>query len=482
MKTKLYKILKQLSSYQLNRFRKYLESPYLNSNAQLLYWFNNIIQFISKNKSEKIPTKEDLWRQTFPSKNYNDVKFRKLNSDVLMHLGDFLAMERYRKDDLSMQNYLAESIVEDELEEFRSTVIKQGTLSIKRNRNRSAYFYLKKFLFEKNRFNLTSDFELKKGSKYHVLETNLSSADKQLDIFYIAEKLKHYCELHYLQRILNYQDPIEIDNRILKEAETYIVENIIPVAVYYYIFQTYENPENQENYLKLKDYVLNHLHHFPPFEAREIFRSTLNYCILQINRGNLEYQKEMHEMYLKGVQEGILTIQNVFPLTTFRNIILNSLRLGHYKWTEQFIKEYSIYLLEEHRENAVTFNLARTHWYKKEYNKVIQLLQFVEYEDVFYNLNAKILLAVSYYELDEIEVLASHLDSFYAYIKRNKSINARRKKSFITTINYYKRLMRLLPRDTEKIKKLKAEVSQNKGIVNQSWLLEKISELGGKKI
>lgn len=85
----------------------------------------------------------------------------------------------------------------------------------------------------------------------------------------------------------------------------------------------------------------------------------------------------------------------------FRNIVTVGLRLGEMAWTEAFIHEYQRFLPEAQRENIVSFNLSQVYFYKRDYDKVIETLRHVEYEDVITNLNAKTLLLTTSDERDQ---------------------------------------------------------------------------------
>ena len=64
--------------------------------------------------------------------------------------------------------------------------------------------------------------------------------------------------------------------------------------------------------------------------------------------------------------------------------------------------------------------MARVYFFKKEYDKVLELLQQVEYDDVFYLLDAKVALIKTFYELEEIDSLVALLDSFKMLLRRKK--------------------------------------------------------------
>ena len=134
-------------------------------------------------------------------------------------------------------------------------------------------------------------------------------------------------------------------------------------------------------------------------------------------------------------------------------------------------------LKEEQRENAKTFNLARIAFYKKEFNQVIQLLQLVEYDDVFYNLVSRTFLLASYYELEEYDSLEALINSTNVYLRRDKGISESSKRNYLNQNRFLKRIMNVNQNDKSAIEKLKRQLSDTKGVASKPWLVEKINEL-----
>ncbi|MEZ5049088.1 MAG: hypothetical protein R2766_05505 [Saprospiraceae bacterium] len=104
-----------------------------------------------------------------------------------------------------------------------------------------------------------------------------------------------------------------------------------------------------------------------------------------------------------------------------RKFNCNSSKVKWVKWTENFINDYSQYNeIPIYRDNAIYFNTARLKFYQRKYGEVVENLQKVTYEDIWYNLN-RTLLTASYYELEEFDVLDSHLTSFKTFLNREKN-------------------------------------------------------------
>ena len=143
---------------------------------------------------------------------------------------------------------------------------------------------------------------------------------------------------------------------------------------------------------------------------------------------------------------------------------------------EKYINS-NINLLEESKqENALNFNLARLHFYKKEFDTVLTFLNRVNYDDIWYNINSKILLLATYYELNEIEPLFSSIDSYTAFLRREKSLDNTRKQRHLNFTTNLKKIINFQDQRL-KLSKVKESIIDSKTIVNKEWLLEKIDAL-----
>lgn len=151
--------------------------------------------------------------------------------------------------------------------------------------------------------------------------------------------------------------------------------------------------------------------------------------------------------------------------------------MNEFQWIENFINENKQKLSEAERENAYTYYLAKFYFYKRDYSKVLQLLQDVEYSDVFYSLDSKSMLLKTYYELNEMDSLDSMLDSFKIYLLRNKSLSEHHVKTCKNLLRITHKLSRLISSDKKKIALLETEIEQTKPLADVGWLREKVLEL-----
>ncbi len=468
--------LSSLSIYELNSFLKFVQSPYFNVNQYIAHFASIIIEAIKGNNLVEIAA-QDIWKKVYKSEPYNNQKFLKLNSDLTKLLEIYLAQKEMESSESLMTNLKLEGAKKRNLENLYSGIISEAERLNKSEYNQSAEYYLTKYQIEKNLFSLKTENE-KKNEKFEITSAlNIKAITDNLDNFYIADKLRQYCTLLSWKKM--YKIEIELDNMdyIIQMANQPPFNTVPPISIYYKMLLTYQDERNLANYHELRQLTKTFIHIFPIEEQREIYSTILGYCINKINKNQSEFFRETFEVYKDGITENILLVDQSISVTTFRNIAIAALRVEEFSWTENFIHEYSKFVDEKYRDNAVQFSLARLEFYRKNYHKVLTHLNSVNYEDIWYNLNAKTIYLHSYYELDEFDALESLLQSFKMYIRREKSLSTDRKTHYLHLIKFTSALMKINHRDQPKLMKLKSEIETTQGVVSKPWLIEKVDQL-----
>ncbi len=472
--TKLYNILEYFDKYEHNRLYKYLNSPYFNKHEAII----NLYELLRKNLFSKLPKpldKEKLWKKIYKDQPYDDVKFRKLVSDLLKLVEGFLAQEVYQENPLHQATYLLEAVKRKKMEKLYNTAITAANrLSTKQNfRTASYYFY--RYQIEKSFYDLKQGISFKRDER-----GNLEEIINNLDWFYLAEKLKYYCDIQSQKTVVSHEYKLLFIDEIIEHLKKFhnAYEGIPLISLYYHIYLTQVETENEDHYFTLKSLIEQHIEELPKEDANYIYNYALNYSIRKVNQGKRKFLREYYDTFQQSLDnELIFETGGVLSPWHFRNSIFSALRLEEYDWVENFINQYGEKLPEGMRENAISFNLSMLYFYQKKYDKVIELLREVEYDDYSYNLVSKSMLIATYYEIDEYDPLDSLLESFRAYLNRHKNLPQSRRDLYMNLIKFTKKLSRIRPGDKEELKKLKAEIDNTKGIASEKWLREKIAEL-----
>jgi len=468
---KVFSILQKFDKYEQNRLRKFVQSPYFNRNKRLEKLLELLLQDLGVEDPVISLDREKIWTKIGHKNKYDDVKLRKDFSDLLRLTEKFIAQEQYEKNGLYEAEFLLAGIHNKKIKKLEVGTTKMANRLLKRFPLKSSELYFHRFALEKQVFLLNQEIQANSEKK------NIEAVSKNLDIFYISEKLRYYCYILGSKRIAVHDYDLKMIDEVIRQVENSDYKNIPVIAIYYQNYLTLSNGENEAHYFKLKTLLDKNALDFPKVEAFNLYSSTLNYCVRKINSGNGNFLQEYLEVIIDFLEKEIIFLDNYLDPKVFNNIIITALRLEKYNWVEKFIINYQAKLSLEFRENSVTFNIAILRWYQKKYDEVISLLREVEYESLYYNLRSKTTLLLTYYEVDEIEPLFSLLESFRTFLNRHKEIPPHSRQNYLNLIRFTKKLTRIIPRDKKSIEKLRKEITETKSLANKDWLLEKIAEL-----
>lgn len=470
--SKLFAILMHFDKYEQNRCRKYIQSPYFNRSEELLTLYEAFLKAINSSKKNGGLDKTYLWSLLQPDKPYDDVRFRKYCSDLLKLVEGYLSQQIYEKNPVEQATYFMQAVESKKLEKLSSTAVRTAKRLSKKSKYRSADFYLKQYQIEQTLYDLT-EFETKRSHR-----TNIEQIALNLDVFYLAEKLRILCAAITQKSFVKIDYDFLFVQEIIKTLNEDDFDAYPPIALYHQIYLTLTEAENENHYHTLRNLLTKYGSLFPPREAKDVlYMAAQNYCIRKINQGNRQFTQELFNLYKDILSKDILVEEGELSPWYFKNIVNIALRVGEYDWAENFINQYSSMLPELLRENSLTYNLAQVFFFRKEYDKVLEQLRNVEYDDVAYNLGSKAMLLATYYETDEMEPLYSLFESFRAYLNRHKDIPVNRRKNYGNLIRFTRKLTRIMPGDQSAVDKFKKELKETKNVASLNWLKEKLAEL-----
>ena len=471
--SKLYSILEQFDKYEQNWCRKFLLSPYFNKDEVIVAIFDLLIEDLNNGKNKRLD-KEYIWQLVLPGTEYDDVRFRKYVSDLIKLIEDFLCQQLYEQDSLLRAGHLIQAVTEKKVEKLYNSSVRNARKTSQEFPYRSASYYYYNYVIENNYYRLV-DFETKRD-----LKSNFEDISNYLDYFYLAEKLRILCGILSRQTVTARDYNVLVsENEIIQLVRNNLDKyaEIPAISIYYQIYLTLSEPEEESHYFGLKEALNKYNRHFPQEVSLELYTLAQNYCTIKLNQGNQKFGRELFDLYVEMIDKKLLIVEDELSPWHFRNIITLALRLGEHAWAEHFINTNKHYLPDNMRDNAVSFNLALIYFYQKKYDKVKVLLQEVEFDDLTYNLGSKSMLLATFYETEETEPLFSLIESFRTYLNRHKDISSARRQNYANLIKFIKKLTKIMPGDKKSINKFKEELAANKNVASYSWLMEKIAEM-----
>lgn len=470
---KIIEAINTISAGERESLIKYLKSPYFN--------ISNIYEnlFIELERSITSPvTNKEIFQKITNQKEYDSNKFRKLCHELIEIILKFKRIEKFSKEVEDDPNIDLKIVKENNFKSHYNVKLKQGNAYFNASRIKNSDFYLKKYNFDKERFDLNTEYDkqvlLEKSPEefFGLMEKALTN----IDTFYLIERLRitnTYFQFYKLLKKENFPD-------YHKKIADYIISNLIHppqplIELYKNTYSLLTNETYHLDIVKINGLLSRSMEQSDKKELSDLFVHYTNYSIRQVLKGNTDYFPILFELYKTGMKMGILPINNP---TEYRNIAAAACQIKEFDWALEFVEKYKIELPIDQQESAYSFTKARIFGNMKNWDAVLSTLRNVEYEDMGYILNSKLFMIMAYYELDEYEALDSFIKSFKVFLRRRRNIPVARKNAFYGFTTVVDHIMKAAERrDKKRIAKAYEEIENNKAIPNQDWLKEKISEI-----
>ncbi len=470
-KNKLIQLMESIPAKEYDSILLFLESKAVNENPKASLLFSELIRIIkvSKKSGEVKISKEELFNLIYGNKQYNDDVLRKLMSFVIQKIELYLIFKESQKDKsfskLSLLKYYRSS---------KLTKHFDGHFRYLENRKKTATYDADFFHTELGRFTEYNNFIGEyKGRQF---PRKYQEASDALDQYFILEKLKMCVSILTHKRISKKEYNLvfleEILDHLEKESSYLKVDSI---KLFYMAIKI---QLRRNDVWAFEDLIvqLSKQNNITIEDLRDIYFIAFNYCVQKVNEGHSRYLEKLYILYKQSLENNILLLNEKISPWNYKNIVSVGLRLKDYEWIYKFIQQYKKKLDGSDAQNAYNYNLARYYFYIKEYKKLLQLLQVVEYSDVFYKLDSKTLLLKAYYEMNEFDALHSLMDSFKQLLRRKKIISDNHKTNYLNLVRFLKRLSQINPRDKKRLATLKKQIDESSQIADKNWLLEKMEE------
>ncbi len=476
LSNKLISLLENFSKHDLNRFDKYLRSPVINENQDLIRLFQIVDKALRSKKEQYAEQlkKKDVWKQLYGKKSYKDSRLRRLNSELTRHAYGFIAWRVYQSDPVREQILLLPWLDKHHLNKhFNGVVRTADKLQQKKSQRDASYHYLQ-YQIEEARHT----HEEEAGKKIDKLEY-LEQADHHLECYYLTRKLRHFCDSLDYKKSTSIQVDIDLPQAFLGHIKQGYL-GVPSVKAYYLVAQMLMNPDAENHYRELKEFLSENSEKFSRSELNTLYIYLKNYCIdTKINEGRQDYFKELFDIFKILLDKEIIPDNGTIDPQDYKNIITVGLHVEAFDWVEQFVRNYTDKLPEDHQDNAVNYNLAKLYFNQEKYEKVIELLREVEYKNLSYALGGKLMLLKTYYELDEQLVMNSLMESFRIYLQRARTISKEVKEQYLNVLKFVKQLSKIVPGDKKAIKKIRHQIKSTSPLPDKQWILEKVEELEG---
>lgn len=292
-----------------------------------------------------------------------------------------------------------------------------------------------------------------------------------LDNFYISAKLQYSAELYSRSMIRQEKYDAFLLSPILESLEMGRTTSPIIKELYLPTLELTQN-QSEKAYNQLKQFLIEKPLH-EPLERQAILIYLLNFTTSKLRKGENTMIQESFDLYQLGINQSLFTLTGCFLHSTFLNIVNTACHLKKYDWLKDFIKTWSNSLAPSEKEDTIHFSMARIYFEKKKFDEVISLLQKVNFRNINFTLNVRLLLIRAYYDgKAPIYVMTDYNNALYLYVYRSKNIGNALRESILIFVKMFRSLLS----EKSKTQLLNELEKKRKTAICYDWLKMKIEE------
>jgi hypothetical protein len=465
--SKITGILKTFSRKEMTDFGQFLHADFFCINENIRKLFQELSSYYPDFKGDGLK-KEALHRVIFGRMAYDDKKIRYLLTDLTRHAEDFLSFKAFDADAQQKKVLLSRELTKRDCEKayfHHYQELQEPPTPI-----RDAAFYFNRYQAELD--HLTYEIPRQKRKA----QITVASVTANLDKFYIARKLQLCCEIFNVQNVMHVDHQVLLLDELLEYLRMNPMDDAPVISIYYQILMTLMFSDDEKHFEKLCSELLLHEKKITHSELRDMYQYVLNYCIKKINLGNLNYQQTLFDTYKTILNNKVIFVDDYLSQWDFKNICTIGFRLKEFAWAGEFIEKFHLFIRNADRDNAFLYNKAYLHFHLGEFNTSLNLLQKVNFTDLYYQIDTRAMILKIYYELDDHEALRYHLQAFKIFLNRNKLVSAYQRTIYSNLVKYTWKLVRNQSRRS-KLQALQNEIGENRSTADLQWLLKKTGEL-----
>lgn len=463
--TRLLRLLGTFSETELEALGDFAQSPFFNKRTEVVRLLEHLLPTLKKGRP--LPDRVALYQKVFGKNTYDDHRLRMAMSFLHQTACQFLAVTRLTHNRVLVHTELSKALRERQLDERGQAALQAARAEQQASALRNPDFYEAQYHLSLEQYKAEVEARTTANSDLQTLSDHLDDA-------FLARKLWQACFMHAHSTVHN----THFDYGLLSPTLAYLENNPTrldtpAIGLYYHCYLALAYPENTAHFQRFRA-ILDRSHHlFPQSELRDIFVLALNFCSRRYNAGSTVYLQDQLYLYKEGLERGYFLSDGSLSPYTYQNAATMGLIAHELDWVEHIVHTYRDALKPEHREGLYHFNLARLAYRRRRLGEALALLQKAEYKDLLLHLAAKTLQLKVYYELNEHDLLESHLQAFGALLRRKKSMGYHRD-NYLHLVNFTQKLLEIGPFDKKERAALREAIAQTPSVAEREWLLERI--------
>ncbi|HEX2900301.1 MAG TPA: hypothetical protein VHS96_11340 [Bacteroidia bacterium] len=468
---KLANLLALLPEQDWERLRLFLNSPYFNRSAAVRALLE--VHWETWANQADFPEDEKLFAGIFPNAAFDAVKLKNLRAALQRKLDDFFAQSAFEQDEL-LQHQM----------QLRKLSALAAHHYFPRYHQKALTVAESSFQDEQQRQLALMHFaELQEGASP---QSQSRGQSPQASLSY-----HHAWQFFQLKTLMYLVWQYNAGAIMGQGADTHHAEAILPliavgqgalpaVRLYRQLLQVFQEPDESAHFQQLRQLLQAEAAGLAASDALSLYTGAINHCIRRVNRGEVAFLDTMLTLYKEMDQRGLLLVNGKLSAAQLKNMVMLAIRCQQLDWAEDWVGRYGKLLENDPHGTAEAFNQGMLQYARGDFEGAERWFHkvLIQFQDVFYGLDARSVLLQIYYETGNVVGMESLSESFKMFVKRNKRIAKAHKEGYLATARFFRKLIQIHPWEVDALKKLQAEIVATAfASSSKRWLLDKVGQL-----
>ena len=485
MQSKLFQVLQKLSTPQLTKLSKLVESPYFHQTEGVKALFAYLRKFHPQYPLQKV-SNEIVAKNLFPESKNGIKKVKNFKTDLMKLVEQFLILQTFSQESNQQQFLLTRAYQELQLPHYADSNKKKLRQVLKKTTTQGLSY------LQQNLQLLHFQYYHPDTPKTFQNQETLQELLNYLDLYYVSAKYKYVQEAVERTSKFNEQFDLPFWEVVQTEATNFGSSNKQSLIYYYQQLQELISRDtiDQVQFENIKHTFFSNLEYLDREDQLVIFRYLLNYVARSLNNGITQLKKLQLDLYKKGLAHNLIIWKNSIPTTTFLNIVVVATSCKAFPWLRGFIHHYKKFLKPDLFNDVINASNAFIAFNQNEPAQVLAILSNTKFQNHDLELFCLPLEVKSMFDIylqnqTYYTTILSRLESFSRKLSSKYDFSGQKKEGYKDYIHFVKNLVQIYNdsnEDIEAVKKLSKKISKTKRLIHKSWLLEKCNQIINSKI
>ncbi len=478
----LIDLLNSFSEIELNRFSRFVNAAYFNTDQYVTKLLDLLQTHIIRQTAFNTISQSKIFQQlnykseivgTTLNKRQNKILHAKM-SDLLKLAKKFLYIETIQELTASEKELLYRRLLDKKQYQLITRSLAKDKKLLRHITAKDIAYYNFSFQVEKAKFMQMHQTGLL------LKKDNLPELTESLDLYYILNKLSlHVAALSLANASAQKEYDFSAMEAIAPLLDLPQYANQPLVKIYRCVIKLIQ-AGNDTIYHQLLTLLEEHASVIPQHNLNDFYIAASNFSSAQIRKGNVTYSKKLFQLYKIMDAKNLIIESGFVPIKKLKNAITLSCKVKEFEWAKMMIDKYRPAIKKGQRDSVWHFNSGLIAFYQNDFKTAISHFIRVDKINLAYDVDCKIILLKSHYEMDKDydERTMRIFRSAAQFIKNNKLLPKAHKKGYQNLINIVISLYRFRHKaGKQSLERIRKKLEGFDMVGDKEWLLEKIQML-----